>query len=89
MRRGLAADEATLKSRRAMMLRDRLLGFMTLLLLLVPLALFGLFVVALLPSPNSSTFAVAGLVGAFVYVQLLFTIGGRIGTNTHAPSTPD
>jgi hypothetical protein len=88
MRRGLAADEAT-NSRTAMMIRDRLLAFTTLLLLLVPVALFALFVVALLPSPNSSTFVVAGLVGAFIYVQLLFTIGGRMDAGTRAPSTPE
>jgi hypothetical protein len=72
-----------------MMLRDGLLGLISLLLLFVPLGLLGLFVAALLPSPNSSTFAVVGLVGAFVYVQLLFTIGGCIDTSNQAASTPE
>jgi hypothetical protein len=67
------------------MLRDRLLGVVSLLLLLVPLALLGLFAAALLPSPNSSTFVVAGLVGAFAYVNLLFTLGARAGTNDQTP----
>ena len=61
------------------------LGVTALLLLFVPLALLGLFAAALLSSPNSSTFVVAGLVGAFAYVNLLFTIGARTDTSDQTP----